>query len=96
MKAKVTRIGNYVRVNMIETSRSPGVEPGTPITFFVGANVYDQSFPDGKFVTASYLTRVQMSDFVVVNDRLLKCRFFVEDVVNAYAERPHRPAADWL
>lgn len=93
---KVTRIGNYVRVNMIETSQGHGIERGTLVTFYIGAAAYDQSFPDGTFEKASYLTRIQMSDFVIVNDELLKCRTLVEDLVNAYVKHTLPTPADWL
>lgn len=82
---KVTRIGNYVRVDMVETSRIGAFAPCSRVTYYVSAEVYDGTFKGTEFGKVSGLVRMQMSNFVVADGRLLKNRFLVEDLIEAYA-----------
>lgn len=84
---KVTRIGDHVRIDMKEWSRWAYFNPGDRVTYYVGADVYDKAFPDGKFALATATMRMQMSNFVVVDGKLIKNRQLIEDLVEAYARQ---------
>ncbi len=87
---KVTRIGDHVRIQMCEHSRTGMFEPGTLVTYYVTAHVYDMSFATKRFDEATGWTRVSMSSFVVVNGKIVKNRFLVEDLIEAFIKQDVR------
>lgn len=98
----LAEVGDYTRVDVYESPRALGgfvqsrEAAMTKVTYFFRTELVGRAFPgdtlmDG-LLKATAFQRLQFSEFAIVNGELIKVRYPIEDLVEAFCRSENKYA----